>query len=262
MRISRAAAVDPSHGKLFVVSKDLPCLLKLELSTQNEAADGQSPPGRLPRSGEGRFMTPDVNCVTAPSWQGSLPLCHPSSASNQDSAPMTCERLSHMDVARCPRSPLSPIRRWTRWWRMCCTQKKRRICCRSERQFRCLRPRPLFPQRNCAIEAASVSCSLSRGLPVIAPPWTTLTAYDLNEGTIEWQVPLGEIPELAAKGFKDTGAHFPKDWPRADRGWCDFHGHSRPQGSSLGFGNGQSLVGGGGGCCGRGNACGISDRRT
>ena len=67
----------------------------------------------------------------------------------------------------------------------------------------------------------------SSGLPVIAPPWTTLTAYDLNEGTIEWQVPLGEVPELAAKGFKDTGSHFPEGWPRGDGRWFDFHWHTR-----------------------------------
>ena len=41
----------------------------------------------------------------------------------------------------------------------------------------------------------------SSGLSAIAPPWTTLTAYDLNAGTITWKIPLGEVPELAAKGF-------------------------------------------------------------
>jgi len=50
----------------------------------------------------------------------------------------------------------------------------------------------------------------SSGLPAIAPPWTTLTAYDLNQGIIKWQVPLGEVPELAAKGIKNTGSHFPR----------------------------------------------------
>ena len=45
------------------------------------------------------------------------------------------------------------------------------------------------------------------GLPAISPPWSTLTAYDLNEGVIKWQIPLGTAPGLAAKGIKDTGAY-------------------------------------------------------
>ena len=38
------------------------------------------------------------------------------------------------------------------------------------------------------------------------PPYTTLTAYDLNTGTIKWQVPLGDDPAtLAAGGPANTG---------------------------------------------------------
>ena len=48
------------------------------------------------------------------------------------------------------------------------------------------------------------------GFPVIAPPWTTLTAYDLNSGDIYWKIPLGEVPELAARGIADTGSYYPR----------------------------------------------------
>jgi quinoprotein glucose dehydrogenase len=33
---------------------------------------------------------------------------------------------------------------------------------------------------------------LPGGLPLISPPYSTLTAIDLNKGTIAWQSPLGE----------------------------------------------------------------------
>ena len=44
------------------------------------------------------------------------------------------------------------------------------------------------------------------GYPAIAPPWGTLNAINLNTGDSAWSVPLGEYPELAAKGLKDTGS--------------------------------------------------------
>ncbi len=53
----------------------------------------------------------------------------------------------------------------------------------------------------------------SLGVPPISPPWSTLTAYDLNRGTILWQKPLGDLPVLAAKGIHDTGSAQPKTGP-------------------------------------------------
>ncbi len=43
------------------------------------------------------------------------------------------------------------------------------------------------------------------GYPAVAPPWGTLNAINLNTGEYVWKSPLGEYPELAAKGLKNTG---------------------------------------------------------
>jgi glucose dehydrogenase len=127
----QGAAVDPTNGTLFVVSKDLPSLLKLELDATENPEQGN------PEEGRGRKVLPP-----------------------------------------------------------------KKLHYRSGFGF-------MFTQS---------------GLPAISPPWTTLTAYDLNEGTIEWQVPLGEVPELAAKGFKNTGSHFPKVGPVVTAGGLIFTG--------------------------------------
>src|SRR5204862_4371849 len=44
------------------------------------------------------------------------------------------------------------------------------------------------------------------GIPAIKPPFWILTAYDLNEGKLNWQIPIGEIPELVARGIRNTGS--------------------------------------------------------
>jgi quinoprotein glucose dehydrogenase len=43
------------------------------------------------------------------------------------------------------------------------------------------------------------------GYPAITPPWGRLSAIDLDSGEILWQIPLGEFPELTARGIPATG---------------------------------------------------------
>ena len=59
----------------------------------------------------------------------------------------------------------------------------------------------------------------SDGLSAIKPPWTSLTAYDLNQGIIKWKIALGDVP-----GIKGTGTHYPKVGPVITAGGLLFTG--------------------------------------
>jgi glucose dehydrogenase len=53
----------------------------------------------------------------------------------------------------------------------------------------------------------------SNGLAAIGPPWSNLTACDLNSGTIRWQVPNGGVLALEKEGHTGTGARDPRGGP-------------------------------------------------
>jgi glucose dehydrogenase len=66
----------------------------------------------------------------------------------------------------------------------------------------------------------------SNSLSAINPPWSTITAYDMNDGNIIWQVPDGEVAPLAAQGIHDTGSHAPRGSPVATASGLLFTGTS------------------------------------
>jgi quinoprotein glucose dehydrogenase len=68
---------------------------------------------------------------------------------------------------------------------------------------------PAFRKDPAYLEYRSDGLELWRdpdGYPPLTPPWGTLNAIDLNQGTIRWQIPFGEYPELAARGMRNTGS--------------------------------------------------------
>lgn len=72
---------------------------------------------------------------------------------------------------------------------------------------------PAEPNASARYESAFGFMIASDGVSAMKPPWTTLTVYDLNAGTIKWQIPLGDVPHLAARGIRNTGTHHPKVGP-------------------------------------------------
>jgi quinoprotein glucose dehydrogenase len=67
---------------------------------------------------------------------------------------------------------------------------------------------------------------MSNGLSAIGPPWSQLTAYDLNKGTILWQVPHGEVSGLVDQGVRGTGSHAPRGGVVVTAGGLIFAGTS------------------------------------
>jgi glucose dehydrogenase len=66
----------------------------------------------------------------------------------------------------------------------------------------------------------------SNGLPAINPPWSTITAYDMERGEIIWQVPNGEVTKLVEQGIRNTGSTAPRGGPVATAGGLVFVGTS------------------------------------
>ncbi len=63
---------------------------------------------------------------------------------------------------------------------------------------------------------------MSNGMEIIGPPWSRMTAYDLNKGTIKWWIPLGNITQLAKKGITGTGSQLPRGGPVVTAGGLIF----------------------------------------
>jgi quinoprotein glucose dehydrogenase len=212
----QGAAVDPEHGMLFVVSKDLPSMLRLELNPTEQVAAGNSPEEK----GSAVYQT---NCR----------LCHGADLAGQPpalpslvnvGASLTADQIRATVVhGRGPMPAFAGLSDASLDSLVAYLLHPERA---SEPFDRGTAPRAetTLPPEKLRYRSSFGFMFTNSGLPAIAPPWTTLTAYDLNQGTIQWQLPLGEVPELAAKGITNTGSHFPKVGPVVTAGGLIFTG--------------------------------------
>jgi glucose dehydrogenase len=67
--------------------------------------------------------------------------------------------------------------------------------------------------------------NFANGMSAIGPPWSQLTAYDLNSGKIMWQVPNGEMPGLPGDKT-EAGSYAPRGGVTATAGGLLFVGTS------------------------------------
>ncbi len=216
----QGAAVDPAHGTLFVVSKDLPSMLKLELSAMEQLPEGSS------AEEKGRVV-----------YQSNCGLCHGAGRAGQPPAVPSLvdvgSRLTSDQIRGVVMHGRGPMPAFGRLSAAALDslvaylfhpEQVQASSVAGENGSTNTATAASLPPEKLRYRSSFGFMFTSSGLPAIAPPWTTLTAYDLNLGTIQWQVPLGEVPELAAQGFRNTGSHFPKVGPVVTAGGLIFTG--------------------------------------
>ena len=202
------AAVDPEAGLFYVVSKDLPAMLKLEPEGRQKTSGPDSPEDRgkltytancvrchqADRKGKGPEVPglADIGVRFTPSQIGAL-------VRSGNGGMPAFPKLAADDLYNLTAYLLSPHR-----------------AANAEAPYEPTPTTRYFSGFNFMIA--------SNGLSPIGPPWSSLTAYDLNAGTILWRRPLGDVPELAAKGITGTGSHFPKLGPVVTAGGLIFTG--------------------------------------
>ncbi|MGD0221161.1 MAG: pyrroloquinoline quinone-dependent dehydrogenase [Terriglobia bacterium] len=203
-----SAAANPADGSLYVASMDLPCMLKLEREQTGRASKGES----IEQQGHFIFESNCRSCHGA-DLKG-LPPAIPSLVNV--GASLNREQIE--GVVRQGRGPMPGFPRL------------------PEPDLKALIafvPNPSAASALPSLPAAPDSGPVryltgfgfmmtSTGVPPIAPPWSSLTAYDLNKGAIKWKIPLGEVPELAAKGIPATGFPFLKTGPVVTAGGLVF----------------------------------------
>jgi quinoprotein glucose dehydrogenase len=202
------AAIDPVTGRLYVVSKDLPAMLKLETEAEQKRSAKDTP--------EQHGLA--VYAAKCGACHGVDRLGKPPAIPGVADVALKSTRAELVQVIQQGRGPM-PGTKIT-------NDELNSLVAYLYNPTRAIANVPTAPAAPGDDKYFSGFGFMiaSNGLSPIKPPWSSLTAYDMNQGSILWKIPLGDVPELAAKGIKGTGSHYPKVGPVVTAGGLIFTG--------------------------------------
>jgi len=174
-------AYDPETGILYVNSNEMAWAVELAENTGDQA------------SGKGIYQSQCTICHRD-DMKGSPPL-FPSLVGVRDR--MTQEQIKERIQKGKGRMPAFP--------NLTPEEINALVLFVSEGESKELSGKPVLPQMRYRFSGYTRFLESQR-YPAIATPWGTLNAINLNTGEYAWKIPLGEYPELADQGMKNTGS--------------------------------------------------------
>lgn len=202
-----STAIDPNSGTFYVVSKDAPSMIKLEPKRPRREMRG-------PIETQGQLVYIQ-NCQTCHllTLKGQPPAIPSLLGVVERVGAKKVEDTVHNGAAPMPGFPDLTAEDIDRLIAYLSHPEKGTVP--PDIISRILAPPPprLAPTTGTRYWTGYGYMNSSENLPAIAPPWSTITAYDLNTGATKWQIPLGNVSEMLAKGIKETGSYWPRGGP-------------------------------------------------
>ena len=186
-----AGATDPTDGSLYVVSMDVPAILKLE----QKPAERMIAAGTAAQQGQAIYAQ---NCAA----------CHGSNREGRAPAVPSlaglADKMDEKAVSDFVRQGVGEMPGFSYFSEGDMKLLLAYLGQRTGGPKNAATPMPHepAPPYPAGVEAPAVRYWTDYGLQATAikPPWSTLTKYDLNDGTIKWQVPAGNAPETDTEG--------------------------------------------------------------
>ncbi len=218
-----STGADAANGTVYVVSKDMPSIVKLVPAGESTAANtGNSIPSRPHKAGRaGRPGFPTQEEMGRAVYEQTCQVCHGPELKG-DRGPAIDTVVSRLGVDA-TRSTITNGRGGMPAFSTLPAQ--------SMSQLLAFLTKPDLAPPGSAPSAAMQAMVRSYSEPdypegveappsryktgygnepyVIKPPWSTITAYDLNTGKIKWQTPFGDLPQ-AGPSDKMRGNIYPK----------------------------------------------------
>lgn len=220
-----STGADPTNGTVFVLSKDMPSIVKLVPAGESISANaGGLVPSRPPNATapRARAAFPTQEHMGRAVYEQNCQVCHGSELKG-DRGPeietavsrlgadatrnvITQGRASMPAFSSLPAQSINDVMAFLKQPDLAPLGSAPTAA--TQAMVRSLTSEPPYPDD---VEAPPSRYKTGYGNEgyVITPPWSTITAYDLNTGKIKWQTPYGDVPQ-AGPSDKMRGNIYPK----------------------------------------------------